>query len=275
MTVSERPVPGSARQKYAVPAVEQMLDIVEYLARNQHGCGITELARELGISVNGVFRILKCLSGRGYAEVDAGGAYRLSTQFFTLGMTLQARFELRRRARPHLEWLCETSGATAQLHGLREDRALVLDCVTPVAGVFLQVLPGSLVEVHASAFSKALLAFLSPDEARRHLPRKLKRFTEHTVASKEKLFEEFARVRACGLAYDREDYIVGIYCIGAPVFDLNQMPVAGVGVTGLVSLLNPGTQPALERMVLTCAERISGDIGYTGDCYAAWKRQIR
>lgn len=271
MTKLEKPV----RNKYAVPAVEQMLDIAEHLARHPSSCGITELARELGISTNGVFRILKCLTERGYTEADPAGGYRLSTRFFTLGMTLQARFELRRRARPHLERLCEDSGETVQLHALRQDRALVLDCVTPAAGVFIQVLPGSLVELHASAFSKAVLAFLPEDEARRRLPRTLKRFTPHTVTDKDELFEEFARIRTTGLAYDHEDYIAGIYCIGAAVFDASGEVVAGAGVTGLVSLCHPGTQLALERMVLDGAEKIARDIGYAGDRYAEWKNQIR
>ena len=155
----------SASNKYAVPAVEQMLDIVEHLAQNHRPYGITELARTLGISTNGVFRILRCLAQRGYAEADPAGGYQLGTKFFTLGMQLQARFDLRRRARPHLERLCEQSGETVQLYSLQGSHALVLDCVTPAASSFLQVLPGSRMEIHASAFSKAILAFLPEDEA--------------------------------------------------------------------------------------------------------------
>ncbi|MCU0979875.1 MAG: helix-turn-helix domain-containing protein [Pirellulaceae bacterium] len=92
-----------ASNKYAVPAVEQMLDIVEHLAQHDRPCGMTELARTLGISTNGVFRILRCLAQRGYAEADPAGGCRLGTKFFTLGRWLQARFDLRRRARPQLE----------------------------------------------------------------------------------------------------------------------------------------------------------------------------
>lgn len=261
----------TASNKYAVPAVEQMLDIVEHLAGNHRAYGITELARELGISTNGVFRILKCLAGRGYAEADPAGGYRLGTKFFTLGMQLQSRFDLRRRARPHLERLCEQSGETVQLYGLQDKHALVLDCVTPVASAFIQVLPGSRMEIHASAFSKAVLAFLPEDEARRRLPRKLAALTPRTVTDRAKLFEEFARIRACGLACDREGYMLGIFCIGAPVFDVNGEPVAGVGVTGLVSVFHREKQAELERSVLACAANLSRDIGYGGGRFAEFR----
>jgi len=264
MASSKKP----AANKYAVPAVEQMLDIVEHLADNHRAYGITELARQLGISTNGVFRILRCLVERGYAEADPAGGYRLGTKFFTLGMRLQARFDLRRRARPHLERLCEQSGETVQLYSLQDAQALVLDCVTPAASSFIQVLPGSRMEIHASAFSKAVLAFLPEDEARRRLPRKLAALTPHTVTDKEKLFQEFAQIRASGFAYDREGYMLGIYCIGVPVFDVNGEPVAGLGVTGLVSVFHPEKQVELERAILACAENVSRDIGYEGGKFA-------
>lgn len=265
----------SRRTKYAVPAVEQMLDIVEHLAQNHRGYGITELARALGISTNGVFRILKCLAERGYAEADPAGGYRLGTKFFTLGMKLHARFDLRRRARPYLERLCEQSGETVQLYALQADHALVLDCVTPAASSFIQVLPGSRMEAYASAFSKAVLAFLPEAEARRRLPRKLAALTPHTITDKAKLFAELARIRATGLAYDREGYTLGIYCIGAPVFNVNGDAVAGVGVTGLISLFHPEKQSTLEQAILACAARISRDIGYEGVHFDTFQKPRR
>lgn len=248
-----------------------MLDIVEHLAQNHRGYGITELARALGITTNSAFRILKCLAERGYAEADPAGGYRLGTKFFTLGMQLYARFDLRRRARPHLERLCEQSGQTAQLYSLQDNHALVLDCVTPAASSFIQVLPGSRMEIHASAFSKAVLAFLPEAEARRRLPRRLAALTPHTVTDRKKLFEELAQIRASGLAYDREGYMLGIFCIGAPVFDVNGEPVAGVGVTGLVSVSHPEKQSALKQTILGCAENISYDIGYEADRFKKFR----
>ena len=264
----------SDRNKYAVPAVEQMLDIVEHLAGNHRGYGITELGRELGISTNGVFHILKCLTDRGYVEADPGGGHRLGTKFFTLGMRLQSRFDLRRRARPHLERLCAQAGETVQLYALQDDHALVLDCVTPAASSFIQVLPGSRMAIHASAFSKAMLAFLPEDEVRRRLPRKLVALTPHTVTDRKKLSAELAQTRATGLVYDREGYMLGIFCIGAPVFDVNGEPVAGVGVTGLVSVSHPEKQSALEQIILACAENISRDIGYEGGLFREFRSHL-
>ncbi len=65
----------------------------------------------------------------------------------------------------------------------------------------------------------------------------------------------------------------GVFCIGAPVFNVNGEPIAGLGVTGLISLAQPEKQAALEELVLSCAEKISRDIGYAGDLFEGFRKQ--
>lgn len=257
----------------AVPAVARALDVIEFLAQRSRAFGINELARELEIPVNSVFRILKCLEVRGYVETDgSSGGYQLSTRFFSLGMRLHARFDLRRRARPLLETLCRETGETTQIYLLDADSAIVLDCVTPDASWFLQVVPGSRMMLHTSAFSKAILAFLPTEMARELLPESLQAMTPHSITDREAFFRDLAEVRRTGLAYDREEYTLGVYCVGAPIFDVHGEVVAGAGVSGLVSRFRPQDLPQIERQVLQCVEQVSLAIGHDGRRYEAWRR---
>jgi DNA-binding IclR family transcriptional regulator len=260
--------------RYAVPAVDQMLNLVEHLAAGDRPCTLSELSRTLGISLNTAFRILRRLAARGYVETDpVGGGYRLSTRFFTLGMRLYTRFDLRRRARPHLEKLSLETGETAQLYTLQDAHALVMDCIPPPASAFIQVVPGSLMLAHASAFTKAILAFLPEDEVRRRLPKRLVALTPNTLTRPEALRRDLARIRKTGLAYDREEYTLGIYCIGAPLFGVQGEAIAGAGVTGMVSRFRRGDLAGLEEKVLACAERISREIGYEGEAFTRFRAQ--
>jgi DNA-binding IclR family transcriptional regulator len=261
--------------RYAVPAVDQMLDMVEHLADSERSHTLSDLSKTLGITLNTAFRILRRLTARGYAEIDAAtGGYRLSTRFFTLGMRLHARFDLRRRARPHLELFSQETSETTQLYILQDDHALVLDCIPPPASAFIHVVPGSPMRAHASAFSKAILAFLPEAEVRRRLPKHLDRLTPNTITDRDALSRDLARIRETGLSYDREEYTIGIYCIGAPLFGADGEVVAGAGVTGLVSRFHPENLAAFEEKTLACAERVSRDIGYVGDRFEAF-RQVR
>jgi DNA-binding IclR family transcriptional regulator len=260
--------------RYAVPAVDGMLDVVEFLAGQQRPWGINELARELGITTNMVFRILRRLTERGYTEtVGETGGYQLSTRLFSLGMRLYTRFELRTRARPHLERLAVETGETCQLHVLNDRGMLVVDVVNPRADFFLQVVPGAHLNCHANAFGKAVLAFLPPAEARRYLAGKLDRLTDRTLTSAAAVMREFVAIRATGLAYDREEYVRGVHCVGAPVFDASGAVVAGLGTTGLAGHRTGVAAKAGERAVVDCAAAVSADIGYTGDRFEAWRKR--
>lgn len=117
---------------YSAPAVDRTLDILEFMALHPRPYGATELSRCLNIPINSVFRILKRLTDRDYTIQDPfSDGYQLSTKVFSLGMSLYTRFELRQRARPHMEWLCRETEETCQLQIPHGDMVLVLDTVSP------------------------------------------------------------------------------------------------------------------------------------------------
>ena len=57
---------NSRRIRYAAPALEKGLDILELLASVSEALTHSEIARRLGRTINEVFRMLVCLEERGY-----------------------------------------------------------------------------------------------------------------------------------------------------------------------------------------------------------------
>jgi DNA-binding IclR family transcriptional regulator len=254
---------------YSAPAVDRTLDILEFMAQHPRPYGATELSRVLNIPINSVFRILKRLTDREYTIQDPfSDGYQLSTKVFSLGMSLYTRFELRQRARPHMEWLCRETQETCQLQIPHGDMVLVLDTVSPEVSYYLRVVPGGLVYYHPNAYGKAILAFMQEDEVRKLIAPRLPALTPHTIVLRTELLKQLEEVRKTGLGYDNEEYNEGIRCIGAPVFDVEGKAVAGLGVSGLVSTFRNNKQAIYEQLVLECAYRVSKDIGYSGDFFA-------
>jgi DNA-binding IclR family transcriptional regulator len=255
---------------YSAPAVDRTLDILEFMAKHPRPYGATELSRVLNIPINSVFRILKRLTDREYTVQDPlSDGYQLSTKVFSLGMSLYTRFELRQRARPHMEWLCRETQETCQLQVPHGDMVLVLDTVSPEVSYYLRVVPGGLVYYHPNAYGKAMLAFQPEDEVKKIIPPRLPALTPHTIVLRTELTKELEQVRRTGLGYDNEEYNEGIRCIGAPVFDVEGRAVAGLGVSGLVSTFRNNKQAVFEQLVLECASRVSRDIGYSGDFFSS------
>lgn len=258
-----------ADRAYSAPAVDRALDILEFMASHHRPYGSTEIARELNIPTNSVFRILKRLTERKYTIQDpATGGYLLSHQIFSLGMSLYTRFELRNSARSHLQKLCRDTEETCQLQIPHGDRMLVVDTYSPETDFYLRVVPGSLVHYHPNAYGKAVLAFMDVEHIKTILPKRLIGLTPKTIIDRDVFIEGLDSVRETGLAYDDEEYTSGIFCIGSPVFNYENEPVAGLGATCLLSTLNNEKKKTrIERRVLECACNLSQEIGYTGDYF--------
>jgi len=262
--------PGESKsvRKYGSPAVNRALDILEFMSTHPHPYGATELSRCLNIPKNTVFRILRSLVEREYAVQDpVTSEYLLSTRVFTLGMSLYTRFELRQRARPHLEWLCRETEQTCQIQIAQGDRVLVLDTVSPQVQFYFRVVPGGLLFYHPNAFGKVLLAFMSEEDIKQIIPPKMQGLTPNTIILRSELIKQLKQTRRTGLAYDNEEYTSGIFCIGAPVLDAEGKISAGLGITGLVSWFDRTRTAVFEQDVLECARRVSKDIGYTGSFF--------
>ena len=257
--MASKPTP----HKYGSPAVVRALDIMMFMANHPRSYGATELSRCLKIPKNTVSRILLSLAEREFAVQDtASGEYQLGARVFTLGMSLYTRFELRRRARVHLEWLCKETQETCQIHVPHSDKVLVLDTVSPDVQFYFRVVPGGLLNYHPNAFGKCILAFRPEEEVRKILPPRMEALTPNTIVLRSQFLAQLEETRKTGLAYDNEEYIMGVFCIGAPVFDAEGNVVAGLGITGLMR-----TRASFEQEVLTCAFRLSKDIGYTGSFF--------
>lgn len=255
------------KDKYAAPSVDGLLDVLELMAGERRPFGPTELSRSLGITNNLVFRIMRRLAQRGYADVDSEGRYSLGPKFMTVGLAMQASFDLRRRARRHLEALCERSGETAQIQVLDGDMMLCLDSVAPASCFYLAVVPGGRVYAHASAFGKNVLAFLPEESLARLLSKGLPKLTANTLTAPAALREELEATRGSGLSSDNEEYVAGVVCVGSPVFGADGQVKAGIGVTGLSSRMDSKDMERAGKEVLKTAAALSTDIGYPGSFF--------
>lgn len=250
------------RKTYSAPAAASTLEVLEFMASNPGARGPSELAKRLGLTPSLAFRVLTVLQEKGYVKRNSAGQYELTSGLFSLGMRLHNSFDLRKQARPFLEALAETCGESCQLQVLEGDHMLQLDFVPPPADYYLAVTPGIQLHLHGNAFGKAVAAFLPPEQIEAFLARPLPRLTPHTIINPDELRREFEEIRRTRISSEFNEYVVGSYCIGSPVFDAMGRAIAGVGITGLASRLNRALLPRLRNQVLECAKRISNSIGY-------------
>jgi DNA-binding IclR family transcriptional regulator len=248
--------------RYAVPAVEGALSVLETLAGASR-LGVSELAKGLGLSKGSVYRLLATLVRRGYVEKDAqSDRYQLTYRLFAVGSRAVQRWGLREVAQPVMERLGSETGETVNLGVLDDFRTVSIHLVESAHPLGIHMRIGGL-SAHATATGKVLLAALEPTEmARRLAGRRLERITARTIKSRTTLLAELARVRKQGYAVDDEECSLGMRCVGAPIQDHRGMVVAALSVVAPCHRLPSAALPATIAMVRGSAQKISHRLGW-------------
>src|SRR5262249_56078150 len=130
--------------------------------------GISELARDVGLSRSTTHRYVSTLAALGYLEQDRPTRkYRLGPRVLDLGFSAINSMELREVAAPHLRELSDSTGYTvnmAILDGV--DIVYVERCRTARAGqreIDLNLHVGSRLPAYCTSLGKVLLAYLPPE----------------------------------------------------------------------------------------------------------------
>jgi IclR family transcriptional regulator, acetate operon repressor len=131
-----------------------------------------------------------------------------------------------------LQRLVSTVNETCNVGTLVNGEIVYLDRVEAEHGPLrLQFTAGSRVPLHCTAIGKLFLA-LAPARQRRSLlgSLELKRFTEHTITSGTRLEEELKQIRKDGVAFDRQEFLVGVTCVAVPITGADGDILAAVAI---------------------------------------------
>ena len=252
--------------RYRVQSVERALDTLDVLeAAGPDGATLSEIARRLGASKSTVLAVLGTLAARGVvAEVGAGRArrYRLGLALARLGDRALAQVGLLDVALPALREMTDETGWTSRIGVLDDGYAVMIGRVDGPGIVRFQSNLASRELPHCSAIGKTLLAHLDDEHvatlvARTGLPAR----TATTITDEGSLLRELADIRLRGYAVEDEEDSIGVFCVGAAVYDHRNACVAGVSLTGLKQTLAPDGIGQLGAAVRRCASSISRSLG--------------
>jgi IclR family transcriptional regulator, acetate operon repressor len=230
--------PDSSRERYRIQSVDRALTALDFLGEaRREGVTLSEVSRRLGTSKSTALSLLRTLAERGFVAIRDDGdgpRYRLGLALARLGDRVLAQTELLDVALPLLRQLTEQTQRTSRV-GVLDDGFVV--AIGHVAGPgFIQVRShlGRRELPHCSALGKAILSQLPEDEVRRIIRRSgLPARTPRTITDFDDLLVELQATRGRGYALDDEEDSVGVFCVGAPVFDHRSDCAGAISVTGV------------------------------------------
>ncbi|WP_116131424.1 IclR family transcriptional regulator [Tropicimonas sp. IMCC34043] len=196
-----------------------------------------DLAQRLGIDKGLASRILQTLTATGFAERTPDRRYR-ATRPSSAMTERRTGVALRTVTRSLLQQLCESSGESAHLGVLADDRVVFVERAVPSVALLVDRPVGTLVSLYNSAIGKVFLAHFGVGVA--GLPK-----DDPLLPDAEGLNV----IREQGYATDDEELFAGVRCAAAPVFDANGLMVAAISLSGPSSRISSARMHELGRML--------------------------
>ena len=262
-TTTEILDPG-VRSRYNVPNLERALGLMELLIERPEGTRLTDLARDLNIPKNSVFRIAKTLASYGYLEYDEKSKhYSLGYRLLSLGLALLDEEGMLEKSHDILRDLRNGTNETALLGRILGNRGIVLEQALSQEPVKFHINIGHRFQLHTGAPGKAMVSFL-PDAERSTFLASLEYpvFNERTISSPAKFEEACEAIRKNGYATDDEEEVEGLRCVAAPVLNHKNYPIAAVWITAPTHRLPKANFPKVAKIVMLHAARLSARFGH-------------
>lgn len=201
--------------KHTVGATEKSVQILELICRCD-GIRMSEICSKLDLSKSSVYSHLQTLHKAGFI-VKEGEQYFISVRMLWFAEHARTRKDEYELARRKVDQLVEETGEEATFAVPENYRPVVYYRALPTDDnpTFLQ---GKRTHMHDAAVGKAMLAEFDNDEIERAVDLwGLPESTEHTITSKEALYEEVEQVRERGYATLDEEFANGLRSVAASV----------------------------------------------------------
>lgn len=252
-----------------VQSVDRALRIIEFLAENPTGTGITEISKSLGLSKGTVHRLISTLKERDFAYQSSNTElYRLSYKILYLYNCISNNIDMFKVSRPIIRKFADKVDATVHLATLDEKRSNIvyIDRIEPMNSQKPFVMSsrvGKKAPCYCTAAGKILLSQYSDDEIRDIMKgEEYKTYTDKTIKNIDEFLEEIHKVRKQGYALDENEYDHGIICISIPIYNSNDKIDFAMSVTGLILYTKAEELINLKDQLDEVSRKVSNAINY-------------
>jgi DNA-binding IclR family transcriptional regulator len=254
--MSQRP----ERKTSSIQVIDRLAHLLDAIAVHDDPVSLKVLSAETGLHPSTAFRILASLCDHGFVERSPAGHYQLGVKLLQLGSRVQGRLDMRREARPILEWLRNELGETVNLVVREGDEVVYVDRATTNRMMRVEQQIGGHAPLHCTAVGKLFLAERGAEACLEYAERTgLKAYTPNTITDPTELWRAVKSSLHQGYALDNEEAETGVGCIGVPVRDSGGQIVAGISVS---APLDRRKVTAWLPMIRQAAEELSARLGY-------------
>ena len=213
-------------------SVEKAIDILVVFRNHPSGLGVSEVARLTKLPKTTSHRLLNTLAARGALE-RSGDVFRLGPVIFDIVSSTSGSIRanlISEVVTPFLASLFEQTRHTVHLAYFEGNDVAYANKLFSTKRLNSPSRIGGRAPSYCTGVGKVLLAH---DSARAELvlSSELTPWTPYTITDPAELRSELLNIRAEGIAFDRQEISLGLSCVAAPVFGLENQAVAALSIS--------------------------------------------
>jgi IclR family acetate operon transcriptional repressor len=247
----------------AVQSVDRAMSLLDALGEDEEGYRLTDLAIRTGLSPSTAHRLLTTLEQRRFVEFDpSDNIWHVGRQTFAVGSAFIRRRNFVAPALPYLRRLRDLTHETANLGVADDGEVIVLTQVESREIMRAITRVGGRAPMVTSGIGKAILATYSDEDVVAIIQRHgMKRLTPKSVVRAGELRAALEAVRRDGYAVDDQEFLMGLRCVAAVVYNDQAEALAAISVSGLASRVPSERVPELGRLVREVAQELTLALG--------------
>ena len=249
-------------ERHSIQSVDRALYLLETIAEAGGETTLTDLSNRTGLNISTCHHLLATLIQRGFvAKIPGRRLYALGNRIVYLSHAC-LQVDLPRRADPYLEKINATTGETVHLATLQGDSVVML--AVKEARHAVRVDTGRIGRIeapHATSLGKAIFAWLPESDLDRFFVNGMKRCTENTITDPAAFHEAMCKVRREGYAFDREEHLPGVICIGAAIRDQAGTVIGAISASTPLMRATDAHLALMREEITAAANALSAEFG--------------
>lgn len=246
-----------------VQSVERALRLLEILGEDEEGYRLTDLTARSGLPPSTVHRLLTTLEKRRFVQFDqTDGMWHVGRQAFQVGATFARQRNFVAPALPYLRRLRDLSRETANL-GVADDGQVVFLAQVESREIMRAItrVGGSTPMVNSGLGKAILAAYSHADVAAIVAAYGMQKLTPHSITRASDLHQDLNGIRERGYSVDDEEFLTGLRCIAAVVYNHQAEPLCAISVSGLSQRLTDERVATIGRLVAETARELTLALG--------------
>jgi DNA-binding IclR family transcriptional regulator len=249
----------SGRIRYAAPALEKGLDILELLASVSDALTHSEIASRLGRTINEVFRMLVCLEERGYiSRSGPDERYQITLKLFEIVHQHNPLQRLVTHARPLVRRVACDTGQSCHLAMLNNGEVVVVAQFDAPGNTGFSVRLGANIDLLNTASGHVILAFQNEEVRDRALTAWRQRARRPVPAG---FYRHLDQIRRRGYEELASYQVHGVVNISYPVLNQHGEAIAAMTVPFLARIGDSVGPPQVKEALSLASHALSEAIG--------------